>query len=738
MIPVFNNFLTKTPVPIYQTTDNQIGFGLRLDSIDIESSDQAQTYKNLKEFITNLHPKLLVKIKTISKHLKKSAQTELGAETLRPGFLSTFGHNVTEVFLFVEVPAEPVIVQELRSLFSKTQNTENLDLLRSAYNLITTTGISFRPIDETTIINQFFVDPKQITRKKSGFLNTGENLIGIIRLIRQSNSEISEEEMAKILKDLPRPYEYFISFRKSSEAKTKLNLERKLRQSDGGGNDPTLKLISDSTRDTISDLVISNISIIETEILILLSIKSENELFEDLNSSKSILSALGEFRTETFGTGVSFTASLIGNNQHITFLEKSDVLPLFLPIWVTGETNARANLSGRSLVAHRKDESLHHFDLFYKNFNVFNTLILGTSGKGKSLLTGLLTKSLLNDPNIEIIKLDVGGSHSKECRLLGGCEKTLELGKPSGINPFLICKNEKLSESEKIGIQTRFLSTLIKEQGENFFSKEIRGQIENSIKSYLPKANRFDIDEFFELAVDFPRRNLLRRWTSAGVYASAFADPLSRAFGSGAVEFQAAGLPHPSLRYYNFSKIFQASDPEFAEAGVAAVLSDFNERTLSENNKRIVLICDETPFFIKSCFDFFKFTTANVRKFGHAVILISQLSDDLIVNGDLGIIENSPQSYRLNPDIPEKMFLELLSLSTNQMCAIEGLSTIPNKFSECFLQTGTTGRVLKIRVTPLEYWALTSSSQENQKLQKVMNAVPELSLSEAIKCLSVS
>jgi hypothetical protein len=47
------------------------------------------------------------------------------------------------------------------------------------------------------------------------------------------------------------------------------------------------------------------------------------------------------------------------------------------------------------------------------------------------------------------------------------------------------------------------------------------------------------------------------------------------------------------LRYYNFSQVFQASDPEFAQAGIAAVLAQFNIDSIEANGKRLVLICDE-------------------------------------------------------------------------------------------------------------------------------------------------
>ena len=366
---------------------------------------------------------------------------------------------------------------------------------------------------------------------------------------------------------------------------------------------------------------------------------------------------------------------------------------------------------------------LYGFDLFNQNYSVYNTVIVGTSGKGKSVLTGLLSQCLLNDPQISIIKLDVGGSHKKECEILGGQEYVLELNRPSGINPFSVL-DIQCSDSEKIGILSRFLMGLITEQGELSFSKDLRSQI----SGYIKIAKDPSLQEFYDLCLQFPRRNLLKRWVKGGVYENAFRI-------DGCTKNENISQAN-RLRYYNFSQVFQASDPEFAQAGLSAVLAQFNIETLIQDGRRIVLICDETPFFIKSCFDFFKFSTANVRKYGHAVVLITQLSTDLVVNGDTGIIENSPQRFLFSLDGQANEFKNRFNLSDKQINTIKNLKSIPMVSSEVFLQTQTSSKKLTIKVTKEEYWRLTSSKNDQIRLENLRSAVPELSLKEAIKCLA--
>ena len=47
-------------------------------------------------------------------------------------------------------------------------------------------------------------------------------------------------------------------------------------------------------------------------------------------------------------------------------------------------------------------------------------------------------------------------------------------------------------------------------------------------------------------------------------------------------------------------------------------------------------------------------------------------------------------------------------------------------------------RVLNVNATKKEYWSATSSPQDKAKLQALINSVPDITIEEAIKCLSIS
>lgn len=720
MIPVLSHIEKIDDLSIWKTTDGKSGIGFEVTPCDLECDNREEYHRKIFGLIRSLNPNVLGRIK-----LSVSKGDKLSGSNSRSEAISEVGFITKSLQLYLETSSDPEIIKKAKSLFLKDGSDTDANALLEVYEIVKKSGLQMQPLNEE-FIKSLFLNTKLIWQKCSASVCNGYDHTGVIRMVKPSSEQICEEQLAKIYEKLPKPFNAHFSFQKIDAAKIKLELERRLKQSASDQSlNPTNDVLKASTVATISDAVKNGSQFCNYELIFTFERTSEKELFEDLKQGFNALNSFAEFQIETFGVTPNFLATKVGNSQHIPLKEIDEILPVFMPVWFFGESTTQTP-NRKSLMLQRSDRSLHHFDLFNSNFSVFNSLIIGTSGKGKSVLTGMLTQALLNDPDVAVIKLDVGGSHSKECELLGGQEFVLQLNTPSGINPFLITKQTELSDSEKIGILSRFLMVLVQEQGELQFSKDLRSQIEECVQVYLSSAKNPSLLEFYELMTNFPRRNLLRRWVSGGVYEKAFAETSNNSTTS------------PRLRYYNFSQVFQASDPEFAQAGLAAVLAQFNVETLINKNKRIVLICDETPFFIKACFDFFKFSTANVRKFGHAVILITQLSTDLIVNGDTGIIENSPQRFLFSVDGNITDYQNRFNLTDAQLGSIRSLKAIPKEFSEVFLQTSDVGRKLLIKITQKEYWTLTSSKQDREKLEKLRSYIPNLSLMEAIKCLSIA
>jgi hypothetical protein len=87
-------------------------------------------------------------------------------------------------------------------------------------------------------------------------------------------------------------------------------------------------------------------------------------------------------------------------------------------------------------------------------------------------------------------------------------------------------------------------------------------------------------------------------------------------------------------------------------------------------------------------FQLFKFSTANVRKFGGSFITIAQNSSDVVVGGDEGILDNSNSKFLFSIDGNKEEFKKRLKLSSKAIETIESLEKINGKLSEVFLSDG--------------------------------------------------
>jgi hypothetical protein len=719
MIPELSHVETSDAHNFWITMDGSIGLGFSIRGFDLETQDLTHYLHRVRQCLKQIDPEILVRVR-----LEKNERANLGSEFPRSESVNEIRFRETKISILFDYIDSLSLVKLVFKKGPVSLSQQKKNGLLAAANLFKQQGFSLEPLSEAQSL-EFFPEVVSNWKTSHKTIETGTDSVGLLRLEKMPHEDFGVKEWVKVLESLPVPFAYTVSFQRLDESSSKLLLERRLKQS-SSGKDVASKLQEGTTLAAIASNIQSGAQLFNVEALFEFRRRTEERVSEVLDEASAKISLFSDTYVETYGVSTSFAATLPGVDQHVAFLETEEGLSGILPFPCHGEVSSFRGEPRRTLSLLREDRSLHHFDQFDPSFHVYNSLIMGPSGKGKSVLLGLASSSLLNDPNVCIIKVDVGGSHSKECELFGGTEYRLSLEQGSGINPFDVLKINEASDNDKIAVLSKFLGTLIQEQGEFVLSKAIRSEIESAVRIYIehliPEPS---LNDFYKKMEEFPRRNLLSRWANDGLYGNAFRS-------SPTLEERASN----ALQYYNLSEIFQASDPEFAQAGIAAVLAQFNMEMLKKNGKRLVLICDEVPFFIKSCFEFFKFTTANVRKFGHATILSAQLSSDFVVNGDTGIIENSPQRFIFDTDGSVDDFQARFSLSDSAMNSIKSLNSIAGHHSEVLFQSGEIARKIKVMVTPEEYWRLTTSRIDKDKITALMASVPGLSLREAINCLS--
>ena len=709
----------------YLLEDLTLLTNFELLGIDPERDDLSEVESRLSQFSLSLQNEVVLRLSLLSE-FNDSPQLE---DNSRNHALKSLGFKEESLFLSLEMPLGG-LREVFRSLLKKPMKKsyeyfaqkllEGTDL-----SILSDLGLKPQPV-----FDPLFPTKPHFLRICHSGIELSPLIYGIVKYLGPSPLELDLNSLNLARSAIPHPYRLSFQMRKIPSALSELMLRRKSSQSMTGEGKISAQKYYDS-ENLLEKISLERESLFSYELYIVLPRFSEEEIRRDSRAVIHAMKALGEFSLESFGAFPCFKSLLPGRDRHLDFKERNEIIPLFFPLVSTKNLDSDYQYSPSSLLLHRRDDSLGFIDLFNPQYDSFSAVIVGKTGTGKSVLSNLLTRALLHDPNISIIKVDVGGSHSKETESLGGIEYKLSLDRPSGINPFL-CLKEGVNEAS-ISVLSNLLSVLMTEEGESGLSKEIRAELERALFLYSNSSGSQtsrkhpwpSIDDFLDQSENFPRKSLLYRWSKGGIYQNAF-------FSNGETQNDHS----ERLRYYNFSEIHQASDLDFGQGGFSLVMAQFNLEMIKKSGQKLVFIADETPFFIKRCFSFFKFSTANVRKFGGSFISISQKSTDLVVASDQGIIENSPNRFLFSLDGEKELFQERFGLSTQKIEHLNHLSRERGKFSEVLYQDKFGSRIFRIILSPEEYWSFSSTREDNQKIERLLESAPGLSRMDAINILS--
>ncbi len=695
-----------------------VGTIFELSMFDQEVQNLDRIESDLSQFLRNLGSHLVCRF-----ILTSEIEGQTGFEHSREESLEELTYIENKVLLVVEEATH--FVSAGLKLFKKKEISFFDDRIKSFRDRLPLGFLSearLKGLSSEEIKNIF----SSFNRKKStrtNFLDFGDEILGILRLTKQSTYPLSLTTLSEIKDALPLPYSIQVNCRSLSAQKSEELLRRKSRQAVSGDDKLAANKYIKAQND-LAEVALSGVRLLEFEFLVLIYRRSEEALRIDASEISRRLQSIGEFYLEEWGLNQTFNSLKPGSLLHYPLLEKDEVLPCFLPLISRG--SQIKNVTRRSLSLQRLDESLEFIDLFNPSYDSYSTCIFGASGSGKSVLTNLLTRALHFDETIHMTKLDVGGSHSKETELLGGREFRISLDEPAGINPFSFLK-ESPGSPELIQILSAFLETLVLEQNEKFLSKDYKSDIEKALFKYSENLSENPtLDDFVKKSPELPRRKLLERWMSGGVFGSAFASRPD------------LDQKTTRLKYFNFAKISQALDGDFAQGGLAAVMAQFNFDILfNRAGKRFIFVADEVPIFIERCFPFFALSIANIRKNGDAFITIAQRSEHVVVGGNTSILDNSPQKFFFSVDGDEEAFRRRLHFEKEDVERIKTLKRRQGEFSEVYFQDAFGKRVFRIRLTPKEYWSVTSKKEDREKIEELKRIFPKSNLKEVIKCAAL-
>lgn len=702
----------------FVTETGGIGQCFSIQTIDQESNSFPELEQGLKYLISKMQPGFAYKF-----YLNASNKKDFSDLPSRQKDIEKIGAKVVEAYLVVhEVPN---FLDQARNLLRAFQGQPAVSFkrLNSAIEALgVKDSLAGEPIQPDDLNKLILKEPAVSFITKPPLLDFGSSFKSVIQMRKTEPGALTFESISEHLATLPAPFTICATFAPTSKEMSEALARAKLGRFTNG-------IISGSTLEDMAEDVLHKVTIegqrlFNFDLSILIERESESELRLATVEFENYLSIFGTPQKAAYNIEHLYGGFRVESLPDCFLSEIEEAMPVFLPLVRPGQSSHQYNLD--DLLVHRMDESLDRFNVFDPSYSNYSVCIFGKSGSGKSVLTNLLTKSLLNSPENRIIKVDVGGSHSKETKLLGGEEYRLSIDRPSGINPFRSAV-ESSNIDASVGVLCSFLAVLILENGEIDLSKEMKSGLEQSLKAYLESSPMNpSLSDFLASSGNIPRKEVLERWGRRGVYKNAFTDS------------ENTQTTLTQLRYFNFSEIFQASDPDYGQGGLAAIMALFNFEMMKSDGKRLIFIADETPFFIKRCFPFFKFSTANVRKFGGSFITIAQNSSDVVVGNDTGIIDNSNSRFLFSVDGSTNGFCERLNLSVDQSDRVRDLRRVPGAFSEVFVDDGQSKRVLRLRLSPEEYWSMTSSHDDKMLLDRLKGEMPTLSEQEIIRCLSAS
>jgi len=808
------NQLQHGACALWKTSDNVRGISLRLQSICTETDDVEKILRQLAEFVGRMSPQILMRVQ-FSSAMSHGEHLPMSSPRLRA--IKKWGMRESELLVSFELDTKALSFSKIidflsfknslknkissigsgasigkkEALASDFRNVDpNNELLMETVRDFLSLGLKYEFLSKEEIKAQFPKNPKSWALYGEA-IDIGEKFVGTLRVTPAPNELNSDQNFAngedgsgikgaklpKLLSLIPAPYSFSVTMKRMRESEEEILLSKKTKEmKDEALADQSLGLRlarSSGLSDRIHEFRASGEHAVKLEMIVMIPRDDVGNLKRDLREAQKVLSQSFRCEIETYGVLPSFSAIYPGASQHVPFLESSHVVPRILPMFEEGvsmtvnksnrcetqksrcETQSNRCETQKGLLVHRKSEAVCQIDLFDPKMLNSNLLIVGRSGRGKSAFLGMLTESLLNQPNYEIIKVDVGGSHRNEVELFGGRHFEIKMSEPSGLCPLKGLEAnamEEVPEHVRFSL-TNFIEALVLEEGQMRLTKNDRVHVDEWVTKYLTETSGpKSLTGFYEFSKSgFSRSRLLSRFAKGGIYEKVFRKEKACLDSHEKVYLDIKEkarldnrISRTRLSYYNLSEIFEARDEDLSRAIISAVLTEFNLKLLSKGlNERLILIFDETPFFIKSSFDFFKFTAANVRKFGGSLILSAQVSSDFVVMGDKGtedrgVVDNSYQRVLFSVDGKREEFQSLFQLPSEALFAVEGLETKKGEYSEFYYQYGNSGFVGRLRLHPEELLRVSTSPEDQEKVRLIKEHIPMLSLEEAIQCLAIN
>ena len=713
MLPEIIDYKIQDGILYSVFSNGRIGAVFKIRHLDCEVKDEFSYIENLEDFFKTLNPNLNLRILSQSQKVFESDKTYPRSKTFEK-----IGHVKHNLILSFEIkPAIFSTLKNIKNLKSLKQGNfeAKINEVKRLFNLsyLKQIGLEVLPISNFDELKEFFFDSQKTFKNDGFYLYDGHNYLSVLKLKSFGNYPLDYLSMARLKRILPNNHIIIGHYKVLDRAKSKFHISRiSRREETGRGAVSDIKY--QTSEETLGDLELGGEELVKFELHILLKSPNKEHLKNLTKHTLADLSGFGEFVHESVGAFPAYVSTLIGANFHLAgdfshLVEKSKTLPCFLPLFIFG--NDKEPLK-KGLPYHREDLSQDFFNPFLKENDNFNSIVLAKSGRGKSVFTNLLIRALSEDHNIKLIVTDVKGSHTRTLSELKGETIDVSLDKPCGINPLELLKDE--SSFDVLELVTSFLEQLILEREESFLPIKEKTKLENIILAYSKsKPKNPSIDDFLKFSPTFPRKELLERWSSSGLYRAVFSQKKIKE-------------ENPKLKYYNFKNFSSAQNPALIRGIVSAVMSDFLKTVLkARTGERFLFISDEVPFLLKHCFEVYASLAKNLRKMGGGLFLIAQSTNDLTKDGkDLSLIEQASHKVLFSLEGKKEEFKKILSLNSSDIEKLKSLRTVKGEFSQFLIKSENVSKTGLLILSEDEYYKSTTFDEDLKKINEVKKCLP--------------
>ena len=676
---------------------NRFSNSYSCDHIDYELGDPKEFIDSVPVFLESLPDGVLLRFNSRS----DSVFSLNSNYHQRAHAISQIGRIENRLTVSFEAQLKPALRQFIEIVKSRSDKKHYLEEARDFLSKIdpkSLLSLGLRYKNEDYDDTPF----SQISSARCG-LNVDDYFVAVIKLQKLAPHAVSTEDLINLRLGLPLSYEICFTAKKLEEKKAQFLMNMKSKQEEAS-SDLISQYKKDESDRARAELVLSGKKLFSFEFSIILKGHNEEELLSQAYKVKRDFRSLGDFEVETFGAYSAFKSTLIGSKPHVPQIEFIDKLQPYLPIFMRGCAEVKDS-TPRSLCFHREDSSIDHLEPFNNNYSNYSGIVIGVSGRGKSVFTSQLLRSLNNDPKTRMILVDVRSSHTRTVEKLKGEIHQISAETPCGISPFELLKLDQSTDTLEIVLD--FLEKILLEEGEPSLSKPEKAQLHSAFSEYLEiKPRNPSIDEFLKSGVAIPRKSSLEMWKKTGLYGKIFA-------------------PYPSdsqtrIHYFDFKEIHTAAKSSISSAVMSAVMAHFYFQLKTKHeDERIIFIADETPFFVKSCFETFKLLVKNLRKLGGSLILVAQNLSDLVPDSDSSLVNQTEFRIFFSRDRGSESFRAVSGLSDRSLELLDTLQTRKGKYSEFILKDSLGERKGKLSLSFEEYLTSTTFKDDLEKIERV-------------------